>query len=65
LIKATLGTTWDNSSSGYKLGVRSTDKTKQKKRESVPRGSTRVGQVNKSLSRGIHLLVHINNHLTI
>jgi hypothetical protein len=50
----------DNSSSGYKLGVRNTENTKQVKREGVPRGSTRVSQVSKPLPRVTTLLVHVS-----
>jgi hypothetical protein len=50
----------DNSNSGYKLGVRSIEDTKQMKREGVPRGSTRVGQVSKPLPRVTILLVHVS-----
>jgi hypothetical protein len=50
----------DNSNSGYKLGVRNIEGTKQMKREGVPRGSTRVGQVSKPLPRVTILLVHVS-----
>jgi hypothetical protein len=45
---------------GYKLGAENKRNIKQKKRECVPRGSTRLSQISKQLSRVATLLVHVS-----
>jgi hypothetical protein len=50
----------DNHSPGYKLGTENKEDIKQKKREGVPSGSTRLGQLSSRVPRGNLPLVHVS-----
>jgi hypothetical protein len=50
----------DNNSLGYKLGAENKRDIKQRKREGVPRGSTRLDQLSSRVPRGNLSLVHVS-----
>jgi hypothetical protein len=50
----------DNHNPGYKLGIENKGDIKQKKREGVPRGSTRLGQLSYRVPRDNLPLVHVS-----